>query len=249
MLAARSLFVAVPRLLTPDQRDSFYALGIVRDTIELLYERLYDAACRAFVPGQPVPACDRMMRLAMFADTWSIIDNIARLRRLLKEASPSIAEATKEFCEASDNVRLIRNRLQHLDDFVGTEKHVSEKFALFGSIAWYDSRLPAITTVMITCGLAKESGVTGGPAIGNPTPTRFPVDHIHLGAFDLHLDISGLVAATMHTFAQMESIVEKRLDDQISEKGINPKELEERELSDAQGWLRIGPVEDAKKAV
>jgi hypothetical protein len=72
---------------------------------------------------------------SVFADVWLIVDAVSRLRRLVN-ALPGgdTHETTQLFCRDTDILRLLRNRVQHMDERVADLVNLQEP--AWGYITW-----------------------------------------------------------------------------------------------------------------
>ena len=135
---------------------------------------------------------------AIFADIWSIIDAVSRLRRLIY-AIPNAKdhETAQSFYSKTDSIRLLRNRVQHMEERYVELVELQEP--AWGYITWvsfYQFSTDGLPSAGRTHLLA--SGSIRGVELQFESPLKksiaAPLGMISLRAFGFFIDIDETIA-------------------------------------------------------
>jgi hypothetical protein len=139
-------------------------------------------------------------------DAWACIDNLARMEKLVLRfpyGGPKPKEVN-EFLSKISPARIIRNRIQHLDEDIFKGENCSSGYPVLGAVHWTDGRFLE--------GHA-QFAVSSGPTIDGGTPASFQVappkvpntvSDFRLLAADQTVSIDDLIAAARAFIAAFE---------------------------------------------
>ncbi len=194
--------LSLPSDIQPQQCLYFHGIRICLEMTWLGYQRLLGSLWAATQNPS-----ERLYRILGFADAWSIVDSVHRLRGLLDQL-PGVKKKRslgfRRFREETAAVEDFRHFIQHLRNEV--PDLAAGQLAVMGTLSWCVLRDPAggeLSVCSCTPGPRfRESRV----ALQNPIGRPFggPVDYVALQLGERRLDLSELVFITRHLGAQLE---------------------------------------------
>lgn len=143
LTGATSIFRCMPSILPPGYRRLLGSFAYAVDGAELSYAKLHETALQYQlpVPDAGWPARDR---LTMFIAAWSLVDHVARARKLVSRFpwQDSNSAELNDFIRDTRPATQIRNRHNQLDDDIHAGSECVEDQAILGTVSWIDMRLP-----------------------------------------------------------------------------------------------------------
>ena len=218
----------MPSILPPGYRRLLGSFAYAVDGAELCYARLHETALQYQLPV-PDTGWPERNRLTMLVDSWSLVDHVARTRKLVSRfpwQDPNSTEIN-DFIRDTRPATQIRNRLNQLDDDIqaGSEEHD----AILGTVSWVDLRKPGgHTRYAISSGPCPQ----GKTLVETPAP-RLPegrgVGHFCLQVAEQEADLDAL-HLTMSQFASRLDVaiakaVHQALADEAAKRGVSIDEL------------------------
>jgi hypothetical protein len=104
--------------------------------------------------------------------------------------SPKVQEFVKEV----DEIRLLRNRLHHMDEDFLSGKNLTQGYPVYGNITWFQH--PDEQTVIVGCMVAGPSSQRDGGTVSStqiPGEWERPIGNVCLAAFDRYVRVSHAV--------------------------------------------------------
>lgn len=179
LISPDSIFRCMPTALPLKVRRLLGAFAYAVDGAELSYFRLTQTAeSYAVPPSGTSPSVDRwtpFKRLSLVVDAWAFIDHLTRLRKLLPrfDYDGDLPPRVQSFLAATEPARLIRNRLQHLDEDIYSSAHSQEGHPVLGTISWVDTRTPPNQTrFAVASGPSIDAGKMIEMQVGEHEPGR-----------------------------------------------------------------------------
>lgn len=217
MLPPDSIFRCMPTALQISLRRLMGGVAYAFDGAELYYERLLSAARQFYVPGQTKAereaAWTAERRLGVVMDAWAFVDNLNRLRQIVSRfpyGDPR-PECVNAFLAGMDEVRLLRNRIQHLDEDYQTGANFELGYPVFGALSWVDTRFPQ---GMLLFGISSGPAVEGGTMQSFQFKTGYAagdVSSFSLIAFDRTIDLDEAMQAARSFMAAFEDEVRRTI--------------------------------------
>jgi hypothetical protein len=215
MRPAESILRCAPTALHVSQRRLMGGLAYAFDGVELYFERLVEAARTFYIPGQPKAERENnwtaAQRLSVIMDAWACVDNVNRCRQLvgrfrIGDPRPTFID---DFLAAVDPVRLIRNRIQHLDEDYTTGTNFDLSHPVFGAVTWVDGRFP---------GGCLRFGISSGPAVEGGLLLEYEfgeysddVSNFSLMAFDRKVVLDSQIQTLRAFIVPFEELVRKSI--------------------------------------
>jgi len=229
LTAATSIFRCMPSILPPGYRRLLGSFAYAVDGVGLCYARLHDTALQYQLPIPDAGWLERN-RLAMLVDSWSLVDHVARTRKLVSRFPWQDSNSTElnDFIRETRSATQIRNRLNELDD-IQAEREGAEDQAILGTVSWVDMRKPGGHTRYV---------ISSGPCPQSETPAETPILRIpegrEVGQFCLQVaeqeaDLDAL-HVTMAQFATrldmaLTKSVHEALGDEAAKRGVSVAQL------------------------
>jgi hypothetical protein len=214
MLPTESIFRCMPQALHISLRRLMSGLGYAYDAAEFHYERMTEAAKAFFHPEGKAEA--RYMgwsperRLSVIADAWACIDNLNRCLRLVNRFSygDPRPEMVDPFLAAVKPAKLIRDRIQHLEEDFSSGENCEKGHPVFGTVAWIDTRYPGgFLRFFISSGPTIEKGLITSYQFTGDEHLASDVDRFSLMAFDQTVSLTELMVLTRKFMQSFEGIV------------------------------------------
>lgn len=219
-----SIFRCMPRILPPGYRRLLGSFAYTVDGAELCYARLREAAMDYDLP-MPKAGWPARNRLAMFVDSWSLVDHVARARKLLSRFpwQEKSSGELNDFIRDTRAATQIRNRLTRMDD------EAQEPMTILGTLSWVDARKSGTHT---------RYAISSGPGVDAETLVNTPVSGIPAGSdvaqfrlqvAEQEVDLDALHVAILQFAARLEeatvSSVRHALRDSAEKRGVPIEEL------------------------
>jgi hypothetical protein len=149
-----------------------------------------------------VSHCDLCRRLG-------VIDNLNRSRQLLS-AFPAAKgfPIVQRFLAEMDQVRLLRNRLQHMDEDFVSGANLTHGYPVYGNLTWFQH--PDEKTVMVGSMMGGVSSQRDGGTLSTsqiPSEWERPIGNVALAAFDREVQISRLMKLLAEVVSELDSIL------------------------------------------
>lgn len=214
MLAPDSIFRCMPTALQVTLRRLMGGLGYAFDGAEMYYGRVKSAARGFYVPGhtkeQRENSWTSELRLSVVLDTWSCVDSLNRCRQIVSrfpygDPHPVFVD---DYLAQMETVRLLRNRIQHLDEDYQSGKHFDLGHPVFGTVSWTDTRFPnGFLQFAISSGPIVEGGLMQRYAFKKNFTGTDCITDICLMAFDRTANLDELMQTTRSFITNFESLV------------------------------------------
>jgi hypothetical protein len=243
MLLPDSFSRRPPYLLDGAQKCFVAALRYAYEITELHYGRL--AAALSLV-GFAQSDVSPESRVAIFADVWGAIDNLNRARQLLS-AFPHIRDRVdvRQFVAEADQIRLLRNRFQHLDEDFVSGKNITKGYPIYGGLTWFNHTEERI--VIIGTMIAGPSSLRHGVVMSSATiPGHWErgISNISLAAFDHNIQISRFVRLLNEVIAALDEEMSREIEDSAQKIAAERNLTVERVLRPAIADVTIALVGD-----
>jgi hypothetical protein len=212
MLPPESFFQRPPYVLDVAQKCFVAALRYAYEITELHYGRLVAALSPVGFAQHDVSS---ESRVAIFADVWGAIDNLNRARQLFS-AFPHISDRVdvRQFVAEAEQIRLLRNRLQHLDEDFVSGKNLTKGYPIYGGLTWFNRTEER--TVIIGMMIAGPSSLRDGGVMSEATiPGHWGqgVSNISLAAFDHKIEISRFVQLLREIIAALDGAMSREFEE------------------------------------
>lgn len=218
LTSASSIFRCMPSILPPGYRRLLGSFAYAVDGAELCNARLHETAQQYQLPVPDIgwPARNR---LTMFIDAWSLVDHVARARKLVSRFpwQDSNSAELNEFIRDTRPATQIRNRLNQLDDDIQSGSLSVEDQAILGTISWVDVRVPGgHTRYAISSGPCPR-----GETLVEPQTHRLAEDG-EVGQFRLlvaeqEVDLDALHFSLAQFATQLEAAMAKSVHEALTE--------------------------------
>jgi hypothetical protein len=222
-LPANSILREMPIGIPANIRRLMAGLGYAFDAAGLAFDRLHETARAFYLPGdgkaERLARFTPNRRLALIADAWSVVDNLARLRAIAGEfpvGNPAPVELTT-YLSASDEVRLMRNRGQHLNQDYAKDMHFEGDNPVFGAVTWIDPRYPGgdIRTGVISGPMINPKGNANLLKIRMSSAESDDVCNFELLAFDRQINLDASYMDAEQFLAAFENTLQRNIYKQL----------------------------------
>ena len=222
LTAPTSIFRCMPNILPPGYRRLLGSFAYLVDGAELSFDRLRQAALEYELP-MPETGWPARNRIAMFVDSWTLVDHAARVRKLVSR----FPWQDKSSVELNDFIRdtrpatQVRNRLTQLDDESHAGSASAESQAILGTLSWVDMRNPgrhtryAISSGPCTQAEALVETPAGRLAEGST------VGQFRLQVADEDVDLDSLHLTMCQFATRLEDAMAKSVREALAAEAIN----------------------------
>ena len=215
---ATSIFRCMPSILPPGYRRLLGSFAYAVDGAELCYAQLRETALQYQlpVPDAGWPARDR---LTMFIAAWSLVDHVARARKLVSRFpwQDSNSAELNDFIRDTRPATQIRNRLNQLDDDIHAGSECVEDQAILGTVSWVDVTIPGgQTRYAISSGPCPQ----GEALVETPThrlPEVGEVGQFRLLVAEQEVDLDALHFTLAQFAARLDAAMTKSVHEALAE--------------------------------
>lgn len=230
LTAPTSIFRCMPGILPPGYRRLLGSFAYAVDGAELSYARLRKTALDYRLP-MPATGWPARSRLGMFVDSWSLVDHVARARKLVSRFpwQDKSSGELNDFIRDTRAATQVRNRLNQLDDEIQAGSENGEAQAIVGILTWVDARMTqGQTRYAIASGpVADAETLVATPAYGIPAGADVTQFRLHVA--DQEVDLDALHLSIVQFAARLEkatiSSVRQALADAAERRGVSIDDL------------------------
>ena len=225
LTSASSIFRCMPSILPPGYRRLLGSFAYALDGAELCNARMHETAQQYQLPV-PDTGWPARNRLTMFIAAWSLVDHVARARKLVSRFPwrDSSSAELNDFIRDTRPATQIRNRLNQLDDEIHAGSECVDDQTILGTVSWVDMRKPGgHTRYAISSGPCPQ-----GEALVDTPAHRFPeggrVGQFCLQVAEQEADLDAL-HLTMRLFATrldlaLAKSVHEALTEEAAKRGV-----------------------------